>query len=204
MLLDDFSSHSAYSVSLANFSIYSHAIQPFLLLVGILLGFILIQPQDLTELHASLAVLLNEYDINLPQFPQLDLPFDLTVIEAEWTKLWSNIPEPWKLTRNGLEFKVGEEMAARGLSAKHPVVLIPGIISTGLESWSTSPDYRAFFRQKLWGGFTMISQVTFYREKWMAALMLDPITGLDPPGVKVRAAEGIDAASSFIQGYWLW
>ena len=50
----------------------------------------------------------------------------------------------------------------------------------------------------------MISQVTFNRDKWMAALMLDPVTGLDPPGVKVRAAEGIDAASSFVQGYWLW
>jgi hypothetical protein len=32
----------------------------------------------------------------------------------------------------------------------------------------------------------MIPQVTFNREKWMASLMLDPITGLDPPGVKVR------------------
>jgi hypothetical protein len=42
------------------------------------------------------------------------------------------------------------------------------------------------------------------RRQWLAAMMLDPVTGLDPPGVKVRAAEGIDAASSFIQGYWLW
>lgn len=50
----------------------------------------------------------------------------------------------------------------------------------------------------------MISQVTFNRDRWIAALMLDPVTGLDPPGVKVRAAEGIDAASSFVQGYWLW
>ena len=50
----------------------------------------------------------------------------------------------------------------------------------------------------------MISQVTFNRDKWITALMLDPTTGLDPPGAKVRAAEGIDAASSFIQGYWLW
>jgi hypothetical protein len=38
----------------------------------------------------------------------------------------------------------------------------------------------------------------------MSTMLLDPITGLDPPGVKVRAAEGIEAASSFIQGYWLW
>jgi phospholipid:diacylglycerol acyltransferase len=34
--------------------------------------------------------------------------------------------------------------------------------------------------------------------------MLDPITGLDPPDVKVRSAQGIDAASSFVQGFWIW
>jgi phospholipid:diacylglycerol acyltransferase len=50
----------------------------------------------------------------------------------------------------------------------------------------------------------MISQVTFNREKWMSMLVLDPVTGLDPKGVKVRASEGFDAASSFIQGYWIW
>ena len=50
----------------------------------------------------------------------------------------------------------------------------------------------------------MISQVTFNREKWMSMLLLDPVTGLDPEGVKVRASEGFDAASSFIQGYWIW
>jgi phospholipid:diacylglycerol acyltransferase len=50
----------------------------------------------------------------------------------------------------------------------------------------------------------MISQVTFNKEKWIAAMMLDPVTGLDPPDAKIRAAEGIDAASAFIQGYWIW
>ena len=30
------------------------------------------------------------------------------------------------------------------------------------------------------------------------------MTGLDPTGVKVRASEGFDAASSFIQGFWIW
>ena len=78
------------------------------------------------------------------------------------------------------------------------------IRAQGLESWSTAPEYRPFFREKVWGGFSMISQVTFNREKWMTAMLLDPVTGLDPPGVKVRAAEGLDAASSFIQGYWIW
>ncbi|KAL4244981.1 (4-O-methyl)-D-glucuronate--lignin esterase [Abortiporus biennis] len=173
---------------------------PLGILLGILIGFILIQPTDLPDIQTHLALLLDEFGFSIPQLPQLDF----TRVEAEWRRLRNSIPEPWKLNNNGLEFKVGEEIASRGLDAKYPVVLIPGIISTGLESWSTSPEFRTFFRQKLWGGFPMISQVTFNREKWMAALMLDPVTGLDPPGVKVRAAEGIDAASSFIQGYWLW
>lgn len=191
--------------------------------VGIFLGFILIQPTDLTEFQTHLALLLDEFefDISMPQLPQIDL----SMVENEWRRLKSSIPEPWKLANNGLEFKVGEAMAERGLSAKHPVILVPGIISTvctphvgfcyshspivhgawqGLESWSTTPEYRPFFRQKMWGGFSMLSLVTFNRDKWMNAIMLDPITGLDPPGAKVRAAEGIDAASNFIQGYWLW
>ncbi|GJE91506.1 LACT-domain-containing protein [Phanerochaete sordida] len=175
---------------------------PLGILVGILLGFILIQPSDFTDFQTHLALLLDEFELDFafPQFPQIDL----SVVENEWRRLRSNIPELWKLNTNGLEFTVGEAIAQRGLSAKHPVILIPGIISTGLESWSTSPEYRAFFRQRVWGGFSMITQVTFNREKWMNALLLDPVSGLDPPGAKVRAAEGIDAASSFVQGYWLW
>ncbi|KAF8891737.1 Lecithin:cholesterol/phospholipid:diacylglycerol acyltransferase [Infundibulicybe gibba] len=130
---------------------------------------------------------MDEYAINIPQLPD----FDFSRVEVEWKRLRNSIPEVWKFNNDGREFQVGESIKARGLSAKHPVILIPGVVSTGLESWSTSPDYRAFFREKLWGGFNMVSQVTFNREKWISAMMLDPVTG-------------IDAASSFIQGYWIW
>ncbi|KAE9399765.1 Lecithin:cholesterol acyltransferase [Gymnopus androsaceus JB14] len=143
---------------------------------------------------------MDQYDITLPQLPD----FDFSRLETEWNRVRSNIPEIWKLNRDGREFQVGENMKARGLSAEYPVVLIPGVISTGLESWSTSPEYRPFFREKLWGGLNMLSQVTFNRDRWIAAMMLDPVTGLDPPDAKIRAAEGIDAASTFIQGYWIW
>ncbi|KAK0195630.1 phospholipid:diacylglycerol acyltransferase [Armillaria mellea] len=170
------------------------------ILFGILLGFSLIDRTDIEGMHAQLLLFMDEHDITLPALPD----FDFSRVEAEWIRLRSNIPELWKFNRDGREFQVGEKMAERGLSAEFPVILVPGVISTGLESWSTSPDYRPFFREKLWGGFNMLSQVTFNREKWIAAMMLDPITGLDPPGVKIRAAQGIDAASSFIQGYWIW
>ncbi|KAG8898286.1 hypothetical protein FRB99_007546 [Tulasnella sp. 403] len=95
-------------------------------------------------------------------------------------------------------------MKAKGLQARYPVVLVPGIVSTGLESWSTSPEYRHYFRKRLWGTTTMIRAVVTERDRWIAALMLDPETGLDPPGVKVRPAQGLDAASTFIPGYWIW
>ncbi|GLB37391.1 putative lecithin:cholesterol acyltransferase [Lyophyllum shimeji] len=173
---------------------------PLGLLCGIALAWALIEPKDIRDIHAQMSLLMDQYNINIPELPDLDF----ARVELEWARLRGSIPEIWKFNKDGREFEVGEAMRASGLSAEHPVVLIPGVISTGLESWSTSPDYRAFFREKLWGGFNMLSQVTFNKEKWIAAMMLDPITGLDPPDVKIRAAEGIDAASSFVQGYWIW
>ncbi|KAG6872948.1 hypothetical protein C0995_004832 [Termitomyces sp. Mi166 len=170
------------------------------LFFGTALALALIEPKDIQDIHAHMTVLMDQYNDYFPDLPG----FDLTRVEAEWSRFRNSIPEIWKFNNDGREFQVGEAMKARGLIATHPVILIPGVISTGLESWSTSPDYRAFFREKLWGGFNMISQVTFNKEKWISAMMLDPVTGLDPPDVKIRAAEGIDAASSFVQGYWIW
>jgi phospholipid:diacylglycerol acyltransferase len=179
--------------------------------VGIMLGFILLQRSDIEELHAQLSLLLSSYELSLPHLSLLVPDLDFSRLEAEWARIQGAvfpelaIPELWKINNDGREFQVGEAMRDRGLTAVHPVVIIPGIISTNLESWSTHPDFRAFFRTRIWGGLGMLSQVMFNKEKWIAAMMLDPATGLDPHcGAKVRAAEGIDAASSFVQGYWIW
>lgn len=37
------------------------------------------------------------------------------------------------------------------LKPHYPVVLIPGIISSGLESWGTAEKSRRFFRKRMWG-----------------------------------------------------
>ncbi|KAJ8521178.1 hypothetical protein ONZ45_g2062 [Pleurotus djamor] len=190
----------AYSITQGTPSILYNAQILVLLGIMLILAFMFVETNDIREMQAQLSVLMNELDLNLPQLPELDF----ARVGEEWSRFRSSIPEVWKLNRDGREFQVGEKMKARGLSAEYPLVLVPGIISTSLESWSTSPDYRAFFREKVWGGFNMISQVTFNRDRWIAAMMLDPVTGLDPPDAKVRAAEGFDAASNFIQGYWLW
>lgn len=39
---------------------------------------------------------------------------------------------------------------------------------------------------------------------WKRHIMLDKKTGLDPPGIKLRAAQGFDATDFFITGYWIW
>lgn len=42
------------------------------------------------------------------------------------------------------------------------------------------------------------------KEVWKQHIMLDKKTGLDPPGLKLRAAQGFDATDFFITGYWIW
>jgi len=42
------------------------------------------------------------------------------------------------------------------------------------------------------------------KESWKRHIMLDKHTGLDPPDIKLRAAQGFDAADFFITGYWIW
>ena len=123
------------------------------------------------------------------------------------------------------DFKVGREAKAAGMSKKHAVMLIPGVISSGLESWSTDEAGSAFFRKRMWGGGSMVSfclgplaqasiaeprfheqiqAIVTRKQEWIKAMSLDPVTGLDGEGSKIRSAQGLDAASYFITGYWIW
>jgi phospholipid:diacylglycerol acyltransferase len=82
--------------------------------------------------------------------------------------------------------------------------MVPGVISTGLESWGTSNASLPYFRKRLWGSWSMMRALVLDKENWKAHIMLDKKTGLDPPGIKLRAAQGFDATDFFITGYWIW
>jgi phospholipid:diacylglycerol acyltransferase len=101
-------------------------------------------------------------------------------------------------------FSVGLNLQAEGVHAVYPVIMIPGVISTGLESWGTSNISRAYFRKRLWGSWSMMRALVSDKEEWKRHIMLDKYTGLDPEGVKIRAAQGFDATDFFITGYWIW
>lgn len=146
---------------------------------------------------------LNELET---RFNKLDLGFP--------TSGWSDIGDMLNMpdligpnARKWLEnrdFKVGREAKGDGYEKTHAVMLIPGVISSGLESWGTDEGTAQFFRKRLWGGGSMVQSIVTRKAEWIKAMSLDTKTGLDPDGVKVRSAQGLDAASYFITGYWIW
>jgi phospholipid:diacylglycerol acyltransferase len=101
-------------------------------------------------------------------------------------------------------FTVGLHLQSQGIHAYHPVIMIPGVISTGLESWGTEEKSRQYFRKRPWGSWSMMRALVLDQASWKRHIMLDKHTGLDPPGIKLRAAQGFDASDFFITGYWIW
>jgi phospholipid:diacylglycerol acyltransferase len=93
---------------------------------------------------------------------------------------------------------------AAGRKPHHPVVIVPGFISSGLELWEGLDCGRHFFRQRMWGTPAMARAYFSNRECWMQHMRLDPKTGLDPQGIKLRAVTGLEAVDWFVPGYFVW
>ncbi|CAI4050377.1 phospholipid:diacylglycerol acyltransferase SKDI_14G3280 [Saccharomyces kudriavzevii IFO 1802] len=106
-------------------------------------------------------------------------------------------------------FAVGKQLLRDyHIEARHPVVMVPGVISTGIESWGVigddECDSSAHFRKRLWGSFYMLRTMVMDKVCWLKHVMLDPETGLDPPNFTLRAAQGFESTDYFIAGYWIW
>jgi phospholipid:diacylglycerol acyltransferase len=50
----------------------------------------------------------------------------------------------------------------------------------------------------------MFRAVLLDKECWKCNMKLNPKTGLDPDGMKLRAAQGLGAADYLVPGYWVW
>ena len=90
-----------------------------------------------------------------------------------------------------------------GTEDKHPVVMVPGFITSGLEVWKGKSCMKNVFRERVWGGLAFAQYWLRERFCMMENLALDPITGGDPEGVKVRSSQGFAAADYFIGNDWM-
>lgn len=97
-----------------------------------------------------------------------------------------------------------ELLRDEGVRAYSPVVLIPGFTSTGLEIWTGSECSKSYFRQRMWGTARMLQQFMLNQKCWLEHMMLNRTTGLDPDGIKLRSANGLEAADYVIGGFWVW
>ncbi|KAJ0075122.1 hypothetical protein Patl1_33625 [Pistacia atlantica] len=96
----------------------------------------------------------------------------------------------------------GVKLVKEGLKVKHPVVFVPGIVTGGLELWEGHPCAEGLFRKRLWGG--TFGEVYKRPLCWAEHMSMDNETGLDPPGIRVRAVTGLVAADYFAPGYFVW
>ncbi|KAG6006096.1 hypothetical protein E4U21_007393 [Claviceps maximensis] len=143
--------------------------------------------------------------IDLPEIGELSMDSLFDVLPAGLIKDVRDIVQGEREVTDAYDsFSVGLKARADGLHAHHPVIMVPGVISTGLESWGTTNTSRQYFRKRLWGSWTMMKALVMDKEQWKKHVMLDKKTGLDPPEVKLRAAQGFDATDFFITGYWIW
>jgi Lecithin:cholesterol acyltransferase len=98
---------------------------------------------------------------------------------------------------------IGRRLYEQGARVNHPVVMVPGFVTSGLEVWAAKDCMKRFFRQRLWTAVTGATSFLGERECWKEHMMLDPWTGSDPDGIRVRAAEGFGAADFFLMNYWV-
>ncbi|KAK5124566.1 hypothetical protein LTR85_001783 [Meristemomyces frigidus] len=142
--------------------------------------------------------------VDMAGWSDLSLDSILDVLPTGLVRDIQNMQTHEKDAVNYDSFAVGLHARSQGAEAKYPVIMIPGVISTGLESWGTEEQSRSYFRKRLWGSWSMMRALVLDKANWKRHIMLDKDTGMDPPGIKMRAAQGFDAADFFITGYWIW
>jgi phospholipid:diacylglycerol acyltransferase len=119
---------------------------------------------------------------------------------------WNRINESISMAYFTQErLRPGFQLAQQGAKAHYPVVMVPGFVTSALELWGAEECARNHFRERLWGSaFGAARTFLVERDCWRQHMALDPFTGIDPPNIRVRAAQGFEAADYFMANYWVW
>ncbi|PHH80532.1 hypothetical protein CDD80_1044 [Ophiocordyceps camponoti-rufipedis] len=149
----------------------------------------------------AVGLLVNSYDVLCLQ--RLGNLAMTNLLDVQTASLVREMRDLVQMEQNNAS-SAGRRARAQGLEAHHPLIVVPGALAIGLESWGTHNVSRPYFRKRLWGSWTMIKALIFDKETWKRHIMLDKKTGLDPPVVKLRAAQSLDPSDLFNTCYWIW
>jgi phospholipid:diacylglycerol acyltransferase len=127
-------------------------------------------------------------------------PSYLAQFEQGWSRLNQSIPLSY-LTQQTK--RPGFQLAQKGAKANYPVVMMPGFVTSGLEVWGGKECARSHFRQRLWAAIGGARSFLTDRECWKEHMMLSLKTGVDPTDIRLRAAQGFEAADYFMANYWV-
>lgn len=129
------------------------------------------------------------------------------VLARSWEERVGGIAREWATLLSTVRLLPHERpgtLLAANITAKHPVVLVPGIISTKLELWAGAECAREDFRQLYWGSSDMLQALLLKRSCWLQHIALNQTTGLDPDGIKLRPVPSMAGADQFVGGYFIW
>lgn len=152
--------------------------------------------------------LLSPIQTNPTSKPDVDSKGQLQMVFDEFFAV--NVQPLWDRAFNGTQYaleessRVGHQLKEQNARVKHPVVIVPGFITSALELWEGESCMKKNFRQRVWGSASMARTFFADRDCWRKHLQLNPQTGMDPDNIRVRSAQGFEAADNFIATYWVW
>ncbi|CAB9525721.1 Phospholipid:diacylglycerol acyltransferase [Seminavis robusta] len=140
----------------------------------------------------------------------LELLDDPGINTTRFRETWNNIQTSIRTASESSSKSsaiIGHRMALERVDttiARHPVFMVPGFVTSGLELWEGHDCAVAFFRRKIWGSLETFRSFAQDSECWKQHLSLDPITGLDPDGIRLRPSQGFESADFWTSAFWVW
>lgn len=136
--------------------------------LGVVAGIFLAQYFDVYHKYARISLGLNfDFPDHVKDFLHIPGLFDLKLdnYRDEFYALIDFEP-PQNLLfspTNQSSASASEWNLQKHMTQKHPIVMIPGFTSTGLEIWDGRPCGKKYFRQRMWGTYRMLSQFMIHQ-----------------------------------------
>ncbi|UJR26566.1 hypothetical protein I4U23_007887 [Adineta vaga] len=114
-----------------------------------------------------------------------------------------NMLKRFNLTSEEYRLRPGQRLS-QYRQPSMPIIIIPGIISTGLELWQGTECASGKFRHRFWTSMQMVNNIGRDHQCWLKHISLNLSTWNDPESIRLRPVLGWAAADYVFPGYWLW